>query len=132
MRLDQHVQKYFKSPPKSPEQLLHRRQGSGKVNRPVQQFASTYLASANPNLSKRRDKVCLFCTWSYNITIYILYSLLNIFIRIIGHRGTTVEITLTLQQIVLNRVAMCPKVDLYQIIKILFQIQSSECRVCIH
>ncbi|KAL4120920.1 hypothetical protein QTP88_013526 [Uroleucon formosanum] len=54
--LDQHVQKYFKSPPKSPEQLLHRRQGSGKVNRPVQQFASTYLAAANPNLSKRRDK----------------------------------------------------------------------------
>ncbi|XP_026806908.1 axin-1 isoform X4 [Rhopalosiphum maidis] len=54
--LDQHVQKYFKSPPKSPEQSLHRRQGSGKVNRPVQQFASTYLAAANPNLSKRRDK----------------------------------------------------------------------------
>ncbi|KAF0760364.1 axin-2 isoform X1, partial [Aphis craccivora] len=52
----QHVQKYFKSPPKSPEQSLHRRQGSGKVNRPVQQFASTYLAAANPNLSKRRDK----------------------------------------------------------------------------
>ncbi|XP_060849692.1 axin-1 isoform X3 [Rhopalosiphum padi] len=54
--LDQHVQKYFKSPPKSPEQSLHRRQGSGKVNRPVQQFASTYLAAANPNLCKRRDK----------------------------------------------------------------------------
>lgn len=74
MRLDQHVQKYFKSPPKSPEQLLHRRQGSGKVNRPVQQFASTYLAAANPNLSKRRDKVCLFCTCSYNITVYIHYT----------------------------------------------------------
>jgi len=69
MHLDQHVQKYFKSPPKSPEQSLHRRQGSGKVNRPVQQFASTYLAAANPNLSKRRDKVCLFFVWSYNTVV---------------------------------------------------------------
>lgn len=59
MHLDQHVQKYFKSPPKSPEQSLNRRQGSSKVNRPVQQFASSYLTAANPNLSKRRDKVCL-------------------------------------------------------------------------
>lgn len=57
--LDQHVQKYFKSPPKSPEQSLNRRQGSSKVNRPVQQFANSYLTAANPNLSKRRDKVCL-------------------------------------------------------------------------
>ncbi|XP_050439973.1 axin isoform X2 [Adelges cooleyi] len=55
--LDQHVQKYFKSPPKSPEQSLQRRQVLGKVNRPVQQFASSYLAAANPNISsKRRDK----------------------------------------------------------------------------
>lgn len=60
--LDQHVQKYFKSPPKSPEHSLHRRQGLGKVNRPVQQLASSYLAAANPNLSKRRDKVCLIYT----------------------------------------------------------------------
>lgn len=64
MHLDQHVQKYFKSPPKSPEQSLHRRQGLGKVNRPVQQFASSYLTAANPNLCKRRDKVCLIIIWS--------------------------------------------------------------------
>ncbi|XP_050524911.1 axin-2 isoform X3 [Daktulosphaira vitifoliae] len=54
--LDQHVQKYFKSPPKSPEQSLHKRQMLGKVNRPVLQLASSYLAAANPNMSKRKDK----------------------------------------------------------------------------
>lgn len=78
MYLDQHVQKYFKSPPKSPEQSLHRRQGLGKVNRPVQQLASTYLAAANPNLSKRRDKVCLLSTLVIESIKHIIHILIYI------------------------------------------------------
>lgn len=70
IHLDQHVQKYFKSPPKSPEHSLHRRQVLGKVNRPVQQFANSYLTAANPNLSKRRDKVCLYCIRLLNHILY--------------------------------------------------------------
>jgi hypothetical protein len=125
--LDQHVQKYFKSPPKSPEHSLHRRQGSGKVNRPVQQLASSYLAAANPNLCKRRDKVCLSCIWSKNSSNVPIP--LHIVIRIIEHLVMIVAITQTSQQIVLNLADMCLKVGQYQTIKMLFQTQNFECQV---
>lgn len=77
MHLDQHVQKYFKSPPKTPEQTLHRRQGLGKVNRPVQQLASSYLTAANPNLCKRREKVWLILHFVILIYITHFYVLLG-------------------------------------------------------
>lgn len=128
--LDQHVQKYFKSPPKSPIQSLHRRQGLGKVNRPVQQLASSYLAAANPNLSKRRDKVRFFSQNQNHWGTYI--TRLNFVIRIIEHLAMIVVISPTLQLKVLNRAAIYLKVGQYQIIKMPFLIQSSECRVRTH
>lgn len=130
VHLDQHVQKYFKSPPKSPEQSLNRRQGSSKVNRPVQQFANSYLTATNPNLSKRRDKVCLILICFkiyYKLYTNIMYILC---IRIIEHLDTTVEIIQISQQIVLNQVATCPRVDQYQTIKMSFLTQNCECQVC--
>lgn len=133
--LDQHVQKYFKSPPKSPEQSLHRRQGICKVNRPVPQVASSYLAAANPNLSKRRDKVYLFFKLliEYNKTpLYLYIYIYFFFIRILEYLGMIVVIIQTSQQIVLNQVVMYPKVDQYQTIKIVFQIQNFVYRVRTH
>lgn len=84
------MQKYFKSPPKSPVQSLHKRTGLGKVNRPVPQLATSYLAAANPNLSKRRDKVRLFFTGSQNISIY-MYFILHIWIILLGKSSVWVR-----------------------------------------